>query len=300
MNSNIAIIGGGPAGVSAAIQLKRFDITAQMFEKNRIGGLLWNAHRIENYPAFPEGISGAGLAIRFKNHLEMFRIPVNTNAVTSLDFYPGQDRFLLATSEGTYTADFVIVASGTEPRTTDIMDIIPAELSQYVNFEIFPLLGLTGKKIVIVGSGDIAFDYALHLSKFHGNDIKLICRSEDIKALPLLFRRVHNIPYIKMINSAVLQKVEKGDACPLRLAFEKKGTLLNLDADFLVCAIGRNPQTSFYTPHLREKEKQLIDEGRLYLAGDVKNGRSRQTVIAAGNGVDAAVKIYEYLPRGNR
>ncbi|HLP60661.1 MAG TPA: NAD(P)/FAD-dependent oxidoreductase, partial [Candidatus Deferrimicrobium sp.] len=217
MNIDIAIIGAGPAGISAAVQLKRFDVVAHVFEKNRIGGLLWNANRVENYPAFPEGISGAGLAMRFKNHLEMFRIPVISDTVISLDYHPVQDRFLLTTAAGIHTADFAIVASGTEPRTGDIMDIIPGELAQYVVFEIFPILGLTGKNIVILGAGDIAFDYALHLSKFQGNNVKLVCRSEKIKALPLLARRVQGVPYITMMSSTALQKVEKGDAYPLRL-----------------------------------------------------------------------------------
>jgi thioredoxin reductase (NADPH) len=179
-------------------------------KKNRIGGLLWNAHQVENYPAFPDGISGAHLASLFKKHLENFHITVIADAVISLDYHPGQDRFLLTTAQGNYTAAFVIVAAGTIPRTDSILDIIPGELNQYVVFEIFPILELTGKNIVIVGAGDIAFDYALHLSQFQGNNITLVNRSEKINALPFLVRRVCGTPTITMLSSAALQKVEKG------------------------------------------------------------------------------------------
>ncbi|MDQ1353587.1 MAG: thioredoxin reductase [Acidobacteriota bacterium] len=300
MNLDIAIIGAGPAGIAAAVQLKRFDLAPHVFEKNRIGGLLWNAHWVENYPGFPGGISGANLAMLFKNHLETFHIPVIPDAVTSLDYLPQQDCFQLTTARETYTANIVIAAPGTEPNTEGILDIIPQELKQYVVFEIFPPMELTGKKIVIVGAGDIAFDYALHLSQFQGNNITLVHRSEMINALPLLVRRVRATPAITMLSSAALQKVDEGDTYPLRLTFAKNADIFILEADILVGAIGRVPQTGFFSPHLRQMEKQLIKNRRLYMVGDVINGHCRQAVIAAGNGVEAAMKIYEYRKRGNR
>jgi len=323
MNLDIAIIGAGPAGIAAAVQLKRFDLAPHVFEKKHIGGLLWNAHWVENYPGFPGGISGADLAMLFKNHLETFHIPVIHDAVTSLDYEPEQDCFQLTTDRETYTANIVIAAPGTEPRTKGILDIVPEELRQYVVFEIFTSLEPTGKKIVIVGAGDIAFDYALHLSQFQGNHITLVHRSEKINALPLLVRRVRATPGITLVSSAALKTVEKGDGYPLNLTFESLAKIatkpLNksfvgsrgdfskeplgavvLEADILVGAIGRIPQTGFFSPHLREMENQLIKDRRLYMVGDVINGHCRQAVIAAGNGVEAAMKIYEYRKRGNR
>ena len=331
MNLDIAIIGAGPAGIAAAVQLKRFDLAPHVFEKKHIGGLLWNAHWVENYPGFPGGISGADLAMLFKNHLETFHIPVIHDAVTSLDYEPEQDCFQLTTDRETYTANIVIAAPGTEPRTKGILDIVPEELRQYVVFEIFTSLEPTGKKIVIVGAGDIAFDYALHLSQFQGNHITLVHRSEKINALPLLVRRVRATPGITLVSSAALKKVEKGDGYPLNLTFESLAKIASkplnksfvgsraprrgepikgfskeslgavvLEADILVGAIGRIPQTGFFSRHLREMENQLIKDRRLYMVGDVINGHCRQAVIAAGNGVEAAMKIYEYRKRGNR
>jgi thioredoxin reductase len=300
MNLDIAIIGAGPAGIAAAVQLKRFDLAPYVFEKKHIGGLLWNAHWVENYPGFPGGISGADLAMLFKNHLETFHIPVIPDAVTSLDYQPEHDCFQLITGRETFTANIVIAAPGTEPKTEGLLDIVPEELRRYVVFEIFPPMELTGKKIVIVGGGDIAFDYALHLSQFQGNNITLVHRSEKINALPLLARRVQGIPNITLVSSAALKKVEKGDGYPLRLTFAKNADIFVLEADILVGAIGRIPQTGFFTRRLRQMEKQLIDGGRLYMIGDVINGHCRQAVIAAGNGVEAAMKIYEYRKRENR
>jgi len=300
MNIDIAVIGAGPAGIAAAVQLKRFDLDPRVFEKNRIGGLLWNAHWIENYPGFPAGISGARLAGLFENHLETFHIPVIADTIISLDYPPGQERFLLTTTTGDHTADFVIVASGTVPTTAGIIDIVPKELARYVVFDIFPLLGLPGKNIVIVGGGDIAFDYALHLSQFQGNHITLVLRSEKVTALPLLARRVRDTANICLVSSATIQKVEKGNTYPLRLTFEKNGAAVVFDADILVGAIGRVPHSDFFSPRLCKMEEQLMTGGHLHKIGDVKNGRFRQAAIAAGNGIKAAMKIYEYKNRGNR
>lgn len=288
----VVIVGGGPGGIATAIQLKRFDIEPLMFEKKRPGGLLWNAHRVENYPGFPGGIGGAALAKRLSRHLGSYGVDIVYEEVNKILYHKEDKKFSLITSGGSYRADIVAAATGTKPRTGGLLELVPEDLEKFVMFEIYPLIRKKNRDIVIVGAGDIAFDYALHLAEKGGNKIVVIQRNEEIKALPLLNRRIRQTPGICFSGSTTLTKIAKGGAKKLALTFLKNnGQTVTMPADYLVIAVGRQPQRDCFTPGLREMERELLDAGRLVLVGDVKNGPFRQAGIAVGNGIEAAMKI---------
>jgi thioredoxin reductase (NADPH) len=294
MHPEVAIIGGGPAGISTAIQLKRFDIEPLLFEKHQLGGLLWNAHRVENYPGFPSGITGAELAKRLQDHLTSYHVEVIFEKVNHVDYNRDRQKFSLETGSGSYQADIVVAAAGTRAETRGFPESVPEELREFVVFEIYPLLEKKAAHIVIIGAGDIAFDYALHLCKSIDHSVTIIQRSKKIKALPLLARRIGEKPGIRVISPAILEKIQKGTSKNLALTIRKnQNQTIDIEADYLVGAVGRLPQQNYYTPSLWEMEKELIADGRLYLAGDVKNGRFRQVAIAAGNGIETAMEIYQ-------
>jgi len=125
-DAEVAIIGAGPAGIAAAVQLKRYGIEPLVFEKGRIGGLLWNANLVENYPGFPEGISGPELVGKLEAQLRKASIDVIYEEVVRLE-----EGFGLKTEGGSYTADIVVVASGTEPRR------FPGRISEEVEGRVF-------------------------------------------------------------------------------------------------------------------------------------------------------------------
>ncbi|MFH2102734.1 MAG: NAD(P)/FAD-dependent oxidoreductase [Chloroflexota bacterium] len=286
MNAGVVvIIGAGPAGISAAIQLKRYGIEALLLEKARVGGLLWNANLVENYPGFPEGIPGPKLVALFERQMERIGVGVTRDEVLKLDF--NRDRFLVKTRVTQEQADFVIVASGTKPRPFPVD--VPVELHGKIYTDVWPLLHLREKHILVVGAGDAAFDYALNLAR--QNRVTLMNRSTETRCLPLLYERtIAHSQISHWVNAKIkaITQYEAGAGMQLCCMMED-GKLVG---DYLVFAIGREPQQDFISPGLGQQEETLIQQGRLYYVGDVCNGLYRQTSIATGDGLRAAMKIY--------
>ncbi len=156
---NVAIIGAGPAGVAAAIQLKRYGIEPILFEKEEVGGLLKNANLVENYPGFPRGISGKSLVELFKSQVKSYKIRVVYEQVERLSYNYGE--FDIDTSKRKFASKTVIIASGTKPRRIESMD--KGLKGKHVFYDIYSISKVKGKRIAIIGAGDIAFDYALTL-----------------------------------------------------------------------------------------------------------------------------------------
>jgi thioredoxin reductase len=282
----VAIIGAGPAGVTAAIQFRRYDISAMLFEKDRIGGLLKSANLIENYPGFPKGVSGSKLIELFKKQLEHTKVEVTHENVLSIDYT--DTAFLLETEKNRILASRIIIASGTKPKPIPI-DVQDRDRDRIFS-EVSPLLNENSKHMVIVGAGDAAFDYALNLAK--QNTVTILNHSKSISCLPLIQKRVlenHEISYLNGI--AVIGAETNLTTGRLRVACEREGRTEEISADFLLFAIGREPNLGFLSDKIRVNDEQLIKSRILYYAGDVRNGLFRQTAIAAGDGLRAAMQV---------
>ena len=190
----MVIIGAGPAGISTAIQLKRYGVEPTLLEKKEIGGLLKNANLVENYPGFPSGVPGPELVKLFKKQLENIQIKVHFEKVLELDYKNGL--FSIKTNQKKITCRIIVIASGTKPRKLSYPDL-PAKIENHIFYEIYPLTQVENKKIAIIGAGDAAFDYALNLSK--QNKVTILNRGEEVKCLPLLWKRAmetKNISYL--------------------------------------------------------------------------------------------------------
>jgi thioredoxin reductase (NADPH) len=266
MYRETVIIGAGPAGVAAAIQLKRCGMEPLLIEKDAVGGLVREANLVENYPGFPSGIKGNKLASLLKKHIHELDITMLKEEVIEVVNYSAQDKnkkpgnFEIKT-KGTANifCKYLVVASGTEPKKLPYAGI---------EYSILPLLRLRNKRIAIIGAGDCAFDYAINLCK--SNKIVILNRDDSPKCLPLLFERVSKIKNIKYATNADMDK-----------ELRKSGTY-----DRVLSAIGRTPCLSFMKEPLPE-----TSPGNLFYAGDVKNGIYRQCSIAAGDGIRAAMEI---------
>ena len=280
----VVIIGAGPAGLAAALQLQRSGATPLVLEKNHIGGLLNNANLVENYPGFVGGVAGPHLAELMHQQLKTWSVRIAFEQVTRLERRHGL--FALETEKGRYQAQRVIVASGTEPVKPDDVDIAP-EAADRVFYEVFDLRQAAGEAVAVVGAGDAAFDYALNLSR--QNTICLLNRGNRIKALPLLVERVRASSAIAYEQNVCVNTITCEHNSYVSLQGRQNGHDYQIEADAVVFAIGREPQLDFLAPELHER----IDN--LYFTGDVKNGRFRQTAIAVADGIKAAMTIHNQL-----
>ncbi|MCK4857103.1 MAG: NAD(P)/FAD-dependent oxidoreductase [candidate division Zixibacteria bacterium] len=286
----VIIIGGGPAGIAAAIQLARYGVRPIIFEKEKLGGLLRNANLVENYPGFPGGISGIELAALFEQQLSEHEVRVLGEEVVALDY--DNRSFLVTSDRRLYRSQIAVIASGTRAKRLRDIDI-PENARDRVFYEVVPLLGMTDKKIVVVGAGDAAFDYTLTLGR--ENDITLLNRSREAKCLPLLRQRLQKLARVSYHTNAQITSIQHDMSGKLAVEVNSHNEVLQLEADYLIFAIGREPSCDFLSARLQEKSDELKNEGLLYFIGDVKNGNLRQTSIAVGDGVKAAMRIAEKL-----
>ncbi len=288
---DVVIIGCGPAGAAAAIQLFRSGIAPVVFEKENIGGLLRNANLVENYPGFPGGIKGIDLADLIQRQLEIVGVQVQPLEALSVDYDDGL--FFTKTEDGVTKSRFAIIASGTKPKAMPDVDIRDAA-RKFIFSEAYSLFGVSKKRIVIIGAGDAAFDYALNLSQ--KNEVIILNRSDRTKCLPLLMERCAMVGSIRYLENHPVKTVDTKKGGVEITAFD---VILNKEvlfhSDYLITAIGREPNIDFLKTGLTKKIDSLKKDGGLFIIGDVINGIFRQTTISVGDGVRAAMEIYGYL-----
>jgi len=292
----VAIIGAGPAGIAAALQLQRYKIKFKIFEQGDIGGLLLNANRVENYPGFPGGITGPALVKNFRQQLSDQEIKVDQHEVKQVDYKAEKKHFIIKTDQSFISSKFLIIASGTKSR--ELPALSPdLEHSNYIFYEVYPLKTCKGKTIAVIGAGDGAFDYALNLAQKE-NKVRIFNRSNTCKCLSLLYDQVKNNSMISYYPHCSLQSIKENHS-GLTLSFKHQKKLPSFEVDRLLIAIGRDPALDFLSENLKLRKNILIKQKVLYFIGDVHNGLYRQTGIAVGEGIKAAMMIFDTLMENN-
>lgn len=276
--NGFAVVGCGPAGIAAAVQLGREGRRPLVFEGRHPGGLLRNANLVENYPGFPGGISGPELVERMTAQLDGSGIELRREEIVELRPRPGG--FLLRGATAEYQAARVVLAPGTRPRRLTL----PAACRSRVFSEIVELTDrgpVEGRRIAIVGAGDAAFDYALNLAR--ANEVVILNRAAATRCLPLLERRAEEHPLIEQRRNVVLDAVEVS-AAGLLLRCRSAAREYTLCVDYLLAAIGREPRLEL----LRDL---TTPPPGLWLVGDAAHPRHRQTALAVGDGLRAALEL---------
>ena len=271
------IIGGGPAGMMAAIQLKRTGKNVIIIEKNEIGGLLRNANWVENYLGFPEGITGHELVQHFINHLSSHDVPVIQTSVTEVK---KSQPLEVITNQETFQTRSVILATGTTPRKLNLPGEEDATRLFYerVDFCQSPIYKEL-QKVIIIGGGDVGFDSALNL-KNQNIQPHILTRGE-LCCLPLLKQRAQEKNITHHTNIQFHEIKNKDNQISV---ITNQG---EFTANAILVTIGRNPSI-IETNNLGEKDG-------LFFTGDVKNGIKRHVQIATGDALSTALEVATFL-----
>jgi thioredoxin reductase (NADPH) len=288
--SDVAVIGAGPAGLTAAIYLARNDIDAALLDRSLVGGLARNANLIEDYPGFPEGISGPDLCARLESQLTNIGVLVIDRDVEEISRIGAG--FVLRTNAGCLESKTLIVATGTRPEALEVKGAEKA--SERIYYEVVEMDDLSqGERVAIIGGGEAALDYALTLCGL-GCSPESFCRGAAVKTNPRLMARFAQAGIPLHLNRSISEVRSVRDSLELSFSDGSRHT-----TDRLLAALGRTP----ILPKLGEgmPEKFVVGENGqtqvpgLFLAGDVRRGRDRHFATAVGDGMRAAMLARQYL-----
>ncbi|QWK19620.1 MAG: thioredoxin-disulfide reductase [Hydrogenobacter thermophilus] len=296
------IIGGGPAGLTAGLYTARAKLNTLLLEKGTIGGQIAIADLVENYPGFPEGISGKELSLRFKQQAERFGLKVAKAEATKIE-KSGKEVFVHLRDGRVLRAKTLIVASGSNPRKLGV----PGE-DKFLNRGVSYCATcdgalFDGSPIAVIGGGDSATQEALFLTRF-GSVVYLIHRRDQLRAQKHLQEKVFSNPKIKFIPDTVVEEISGNEFVEkLILKNTKSGEVSELEVEGVFIFIGLEPNTGFLKDSLKLDEKGYIitDESLrtslegVFAAGDCRSGSTGQVAVAVGEGCIAGIQAEKYI-----
>ncbi len=299
---DVIIVGGGPAGLSAAIYTSRDRLDTLLIEKGLTGGMINEAEKVDNYPGFPDGISGIELAAKKYQQAQKYGVKDLNAEVTGIQVN-GKHNFTVNTTEGEYNSKAVIIAGGSNKQKLDA----PGEKEfrgrgvSYCGTCDAPFY--TNKIVAVVGGGNTALYEALHLAKF-AVKVYVIHRRDQLRATSVVQERAWEEPKIEFILSTVVESVEGGDFVEkLKLKNVATNSQSELKVDGIFISIGLIPNTEYLKGILALDEAGMIIVNDrmetsfpgIFAAGDIRHNSIRQAVAAAGDGAVAALSAKKWL-----
>jgi len=305
----VVIVGSGPAAFTAAIYTARANLSPLLYEgffSGPAGGQLMTTTEVENYPGFPDGISGPELMQLMRRQAERFETTILTEDVTSVDLktYP----FVIQGSPTAVQAEALIIATGATAKRLDVPGTRDGEFWQKGVTACAVCDGAApifrNKDLYVFGGGDTAVEEALFLTKY-GKKVYLVHRRDELRASKIMSARALQHPKIELVWNHVLEKVEGTDVVSsVVLKDVSTGKLTHREAGGVFFAIGHTPNTAFLQGQVALHPNGYIQvkEGRSYTniegvfaAGDVQDHIYRQAVSAAGSGCMAALDAERWL-----
>jgi len=298
----VAILGSGPAGLTAALYAARAELKPLVLAGVPAGGQLLVTTDVENFPGFPEGIQGPELVDRMRRQAQRFGAEFVDDNVVQVDFTHRPFTLRTGTS-GTVEAEAVIVATGANARWLDL----PSEsrlkghgVSACATCDGF---FFKGKALAVVGGGDTAMEEAMFLTNF-ATHVTIVHRRDQFRASPIMLERARAHPKVSFLLNTVVEEVLGHDTVEgLRVKNTRTGAVSELRVGGLFVAIGHDPATGVLRGALEldaEGYVKLHDETRtsvegVFAAGDIHDRRYRQAVTAAGAGCRAAIDVERWL-----
>jgi thioredoxin reductase (NADPH) len=301
----VVIIGGGPAGYTAAIYASRANLKTLMLEGYAAGGQLMITTDVENYPGFPEGVTGPDLMEEMAKQAAKFGAEMRQEDATKVEL-TNSSPFTVWVEDEEIKADTIIIATGATARYLGL----PSE-------QALKGLGVSAcatcdgaffkeKDIAVVGGGDTAMEEASFLTRY-GSKVYVIHRRDELRASKIMQKRVLDNPKIEVVWDSVIEDVlgnRETGVTGLKLKNVKSNEISELEIQGLFIAIGHTPNTELFTGVIDMDDKDYITavpgtaktniEG-VFAAGDVRDAVYRQAITAAGTGCMAAIEAERWL-----
>lgn len=301
-HTSVLIIGSGPAGYTAALYTARAELDPVVIAGLAFGGQLMLTTDVENYPGFPDGVTGPEMMELFQKQAERFgaRILKEDAVAVDLDATP----FRVETDEHRFTCDALIVATGASASWLGLDSekrLMNRGVSACATCDgaLF-----RGKAMAVVGGGDTAMEEALFLTRF-ASEVHVVHRRDELRASRIMQERARKNDKIHFVWDSVVEEVLGNDEVRgARVRNVKTGEISELEVDALFVAIGHKPNTDLFQGKLRANESGyiLVESGSsrtniegVFACGDVMDPTYRQAVTAAGTGCVAALDAERWL-----
>jgi len=300
---DLIVIGGGPAGYTAALYAARANLSPLVIEGFAWGGQLMITSDVENYPGYADGILGPQMMQDFRRQAERFGAEFITDDVTRVDFSEHPPRVWVGDEE--YTAEAVIVATGASARQLGLESERTLQGKGVSYCAVCDAAFFREKEVVVVGGGDSAMEEAIFLAKF-ATGVTLVHRRDEFRASQIMIDRARANEKIEFVTPAVVDEVlsENGQTSAVRLRDLGTDETREIEAQGLFVAIGHDPNTKLFLDQLDHDEAGYLltkpgstatNVDGVFAAGDVVDHTYRQAVTAAGSGCMAALDVERWL-----
>ena len=304
------IIGSGPAGYTAAIYAGRANLSPVVIEGIQPGGQLTTTTDIENFPGYPQGISGGDMMEDLRNQALRFGTDIRRGIVTSVDFSKAPYK-LTIDGETDVEADTVIIATGASAKYLGLEDE-----NKYKGLGVSACATCDGffyrrKVVAVVGGGDTACEEAAYLSNL-ASKVYMIVRKDYLRASVIMQERVKNNPKIEILFNTQTEGLFGEDGLQGAHLVKFKGSeneeKFDISIDGFFLAIGHKPNTDVFKPYIElNNDGYIVTKGitsetnvaGIFAAGDVADTRYRQAIVAAGSGCKAAMDAEKYITENN-
>jgi thioredoxin reductase (NADPH) len=298
---DVIIIGGGPAGLSAGLYTSRARLKTLLIEKAIVGGQITNAERVENYPGFPDGISGFDLGELMRRQAESFGLEIKYAEALGIELR-GSEK-VVKTSDGDYIGRAVIIAGGATLQRLGVPgeEKLTGKGVSYCATCDGPFF--KDKAVAAVGGGDSAVEEGLLLTRF-ASKVILIHRRDQLRASKILQERAFANKKMEFLWDSVMEDIQgENKVTAIRVRNIKTGQTTALEVSAVFIYVGQRPNTDYLKGLVPSDEKGciIINERMetkikgIFAAGDIRQNSPRQVITAAGDGVTAALSSEKFL-----
>ena len=300
----VIVIGGGPAGYTAALYSARANLRPLVIEGFRWGGQLMITSDVENYPGYPDGVLGPEMMQEFRYQAERFGAEFLTDDVTRVDF--SERPFRVWVGEDEYRAEAVIVATGATARQLGLESERSLQGRGVTYCATCDGAFYRDQDVLVVGGGDSAMEEAIFLTKF-ASKVTLVHRRDEFRASPIMIDRARANEKVEFLTPYVVEEVLAGDDGKMRAVLIRNTDseeTRELAASGLFVAIGHDPTTALFLDQLDHDDAGYLvtrpgttetNVAGVFAAGDVQDHTYRQAVTAAGSGCMAALDAERFL-----